>query len=355
MYIPILKWRQGEYLALDRLEDRVKDKVLPLIEIPPIEWDFENKKEAKNIDEHLKPFSNRLNLKWTNRAAYLDLNFIDSTLSMKDGTHPLIYIFNNIRNVNKNIIPVTGLDRNESYQQAIKSIVNIDNNGVCIRLNFRDIVKPNVDIHINSIVNYLNIQIRDVDLILDLGAPNYKPLEQFVHVIHNAVNKIQQVKRARSFTIASTNFPTSMGKIKQGVNSVERSEWLFYLKYCFELTKNERKPRFGDYAIAHPKLLQLDMRAIKPSASLRYTIDDAWRIYKGVNVRDNGFGQYKDICQKLVASNIFMGEHYSKGDKYIKDCSMSEASTGNLTVWRWIATNHHITKVAYDCANVLDF
>ena len=41
MYIPILKWRQGEYLALDRLEDRVKDKVLPLIEIPPIEWDFE--------------------------------------------------------------------------------------------------------------------------------------------------------------------------------------------------------------------------------------------------------------------------------------------------------------------------
>ena len=68
MYVPILKWRQGEYLALGQLHPNVKDKVIPLIEIPPIEWDFEQKKEAKTIDEHLKPFANRLVKKWKYRT-----------------------------------------------------------------------------------------------------------------------------------------------------------------------------------------------------------------------------------------------------------------------------------------------
>ena len=354
MYVPILKWRQGEYLALDQLHPNVKDKVIPLIEIPPIEWDFEQKKEAKTIDEHLKPFANRLVKKWKYRTAYLDLKFIDSTIRMKDGTHPLVYVFRNARKINQKVIPVVGLHRNQTYLRAVKETVQIDCNGVCIRLKFRDIAKPNIELIVNSLVNYLEIEIEDVDLVIDLETPNFKPLNKFVGAIRNAVKKLPQVELARSFTIAATNFPNSMGELTRGVNFIDRFEWLFYLAYCSKI-KNERKPRFGDYAIAHPSLLQLDMRIITPSASLRYATDNAWWIYKGVNIRKNGLGQYRNICQKLVASAHFMGESYSIGDKYIADCSASAASTGNLTVWRRVGTNHHITKVVKDCATVGEF
>ena len=350
-YVPILKWRQGEYLALEHLDSQIKDKVLPLIEIPPIEWDFENNKKAKTIDKHLEPFPNRLDKKWNNRKAFLDLNFIDPTISMSDGSHPVFYIFNNVSRINKKIIPVTGLDRNKSYQQAIKKIVHINNNGICIRLKFKDIVKNSLGISVESMVRYFGVHFRDVDIVLDLEAPNYNPLTQFVRVFRNAIKNLPHINKARSLTIASTNFPPSMGNLKQGVNIEQRAEWLFYLEYCFQMGANEIKPNFGDYAIAHPKLLQLDMRTVTPAASLRYTVDNAWYIHKGTNVRRNGFGQYEDICRKLTISKYFLGESYSKGDTRIKDCSTGQASTGNLTLWRWVGTNHHITKVVRDCAN----
>ena len=164
MYMPILKWRQGEYIALDLLENRIKDKVLPLIEIPPIEWDFERKMKAKSIDDHLEPFSRRLKNKWKNRAACIDLKYIESTIYMKNGIHPLIYIFRNARKINAHVSPVTGLTRNDSYQTAVKSIVKNDKNGICIRLQFNDLASPNLQLNLESLVNYLEIKLIDVDL-----------------------------------------------------------------------------------------------------------------------------------------------------------------------------------------------
>ena len=46
-YVPVLKWRQGEYQTLHRLSDSIKDSITPLVNIPPIEWDFEEKRMKK--------------------------------------------------------------------------------------------------------------------------------------------------------------------------------------------------------------------------------------------------------------------------------------------------------------------
>ena len=54
-YVPILKWRQGEYQALLRLNDPVKDRIVPLIEVTPPDFDFETRTPTKTLDEHLVP------------------------------------------------------------------------------------------------------------------------------------------------------------------------------------------------------------------------------------------------------------------------------------------------------------
>ncbi|WP_198245633.1 beta family protein [methane-oxidizing endosymbiont of Gigantopelta aegis] len=46
-YVPILKWRLGEYQALLRLDKNIKDNIRPLIVIPPVEFDFEEWRPKK--------------------------------------------------------------------------------------------------------------------------------------------------------------------------------------------------------------------------------------------------------------------------------------------------------------------
>ena len=73
-YVPILKWRMGEYQALVRLEDTIKDNIVPLIIIPPIEYDFEEQQDKKTVEEHISPFANRFQAKWGERHALIDLH-----------------------------------------------------------------------------------------------------------------------------------------------------------------------------------------------------------------------------------------------------------------------------------------
>jgi hypothetical protein len=81
-----------------------------------------------------------------------------------------------------------------------------------------------------------------------------------------------------------------------------------------------RIPAFGDYAIATPNLPNLDMRKLKPSATIRYTVDDAWIIAKGANVRDRGFGQYRQYCGLVAANSTYLGAAFSPGSDYIEKC-----------------------------------
>ena len=351
MYVPILKWRQGEYLALERLAQDMKEYVMPLIEVPPLEWDFEEGKYAKNIDEHLERFMNRLIKKWGKRKAFVDLHLIDPSFRMADGAHPMQYVLTEAHKCKLELVPVTSLNRDRDYQRAIRSSLSQPGRGVCLRLSVNDLLKLTKINNLDAFIRYYSLGIDELDLILDLESPNFNPIVQFARLLRNQVRNLPQVKDVRSFTIAGSAFPNSMGQLSPGIQTVERAEWILFRQYCNQLTANERKPLFGDYAISHPVLPQLDMRLVKPAASLRYTIDDGWYIHKGTNVRDNGYLQYRNMCSKLVKSQHFLGDSYSPGDKYIKECSEGTESTGNLSVWRWVGTNHHITRVVRDYAN----
>jgi len=46
-YVPLLRWRQGEYEALFRLGGPQKDAILPLIEILKPDYDFEQRKPKR--------------------------------------------------------------------------------------------------------------------------------------------------------------------------------------------------------------------------------------------------------------------------------------------------------------------
>ena len=156
----------------------------------------------------------------------------------------------------------------------------------------------------------------------------------------------------RTFTLLGTSFPETMASVKKGGEIIPRHEWLLYKMLVPNLLEaGLRLPSFGDYAISHPKVIELDMRTVKPNATIRYTIEDAWYIAKGENVRDYGYAQYHELSQKILASHHYCGPTLSWGDDYIQTRADKNAKTGNLSTWRQVGTNHHIEKVTQDIAN----
>jgi hypothetical protein len=131
-----------------------------------------------------------------------------------------------------------------------------------------------------------------------------------------------------------------------------RREWTLYQAVLASLDEGDRIPGFGDYAIAWHACTQVDMRLLKPTATIRYTCDDGCIIAKEANVRDNGFGQYRSCSSNVTSSPHYLVATYSPGSTYIDDCRNGTASTGNLNTWRWVGSSHHITKVVNDLATL---
>lgn len=350
-YVPVLKWKQGEYQALYRLSENVKKKITPMIEIPPIGYDFESGKERESIDSHLGDFGRRLKSKWQSRICFVDLKYIPSHTRMETGKHFAEEVFDLCRSEKCTPIPVVSLASDSSFLTSIKDIIRTDGRGVCLRIYLRDFDRSDIKNEIETILKSLEVGIPDVDLVIDYEATVLEPIGVFVKTFQSLFQLIPALNRWRTFTVVGASYPNSIATIKPPFSTIPRSEWIFYKN--LRLGIGERRiPTFGDYAIAHPELVDLDHRLIKPFAKLRYTIDDRWHIGRGNTVRTHGFNQYRSLCRDVVEQPYFDGPNFSEGDRYIERCSKELENTGNLTTWVWVSTNRHLTKVVSDLATL---
>jgi hypothetical protein len=354
LYVPILKWRMGEYQSLLRMRSDLKPKMLPLIELCPPEYDFEAEQLKKTIDEQLATFAQRLKQKWADRLAFVDGLLLEAGDRMKNGEHPMTFIFASVRGDGGRIIPVTGLDRDEAYQGAVKVAAKVDGLGVCLRVGLDEVADETFGERVEALLASLGVQLAETDIILDLRAANFEPVAALATLVGGLIEASTVLAAARSLVFAGTAFPASMGAVKTRITKIKRSEWLAYKALVAALPEYARRPLFGDYAIAGPERVSIDMRKVKPAASVRYASHDIWLVAKGSNVRDNGFGQFRELCKEIAESDFYLGREFSKGSEHVYDCAFAGASTGNLTTWRWVGTNQHMTKVLDDLATFAD-
>lgn len=351
-YVPCLKWKQGEYLSVSQLNSATKYAFTPLIEVPEIGWDFEKGTESKTIDEHLAPFAKRIHDKWGIRSCFVDLNLIGPNERMAGGIHPVRFVFQTLRDRLCSAIPVTGLDKDDAYQQEIRDLLAQNDSRVCLRIKIEQAWKKSFKNDLDALLSTLCVLANNCDMIIDLRAPNFDPPKGFCEAIQNIVRVFPSLNDWRTFTILGTSFPETMAGIKMGGEIVPRYEWRFYkiLVASFR-DAGLRLPAFGDYAISHPKIIDMDMRIVKPNATIKFTIDDGWYVVKGYNVRDYGFEQFHRLSQQILASRYYRDSIFSWGKEYIRQCANRRAKRGNLTKWVQVGTNHHIEKVVQDIAN----
>lgn len=351
-YVPCLRWKQGEYMAVAALSAASRQRVTPLIEVPEIGFDFETWSDKKTLDEHIKPFGKRVADKW-GRSCLVDLIHLPTGKILANGEHPVTRIFDELRTHNCSVTPVTGIARDHTFQQAIGRVISKDKRGVCVRVALAEAAKPNLKSMLDKLLDQLQVRPNECNVVLDLGAPNFEPIDGFTKLVHALLARLPYQDSWQAITIMGTSFPETMAEVRSSPAVLPRWEWLLYKRLAEKLVKQDaRIPTFGDYGINHKDVPQVDMRLVKPSATIRYTIDDAWFIVKGPNVRDHGFEQYRDHCRTVTKSPYFRNSDFSMGDAYIQNCSLGKEKTGNLPTWRKVGTNQHLEKVVQDIANL---
>jgi hypothetical protein len=349
-YVPSLRWRQGEYQALSALSDKAKDRVVPFVVIPEIEFDFEEWCDKKTMQEHVEPFPKRFKQKWNMRPAWIDVHPKVQMMPMDSGKLPITYVFDELRTLGNSAVPVTSLDANDSINKAVAAMIATDGRGVGIRARIEHIMKPGFKAALSALMSTVGVGPNETDLIVDLGAPNYEPYNDFANGLGGAMSAIDNLSQFRSYVLIGCAYPQIIGLDKPG-GDLTRHDWLFYKVFRGKLSGSDRVPNFGDYTIVHPEFTPQDMRLIKSGGRVIYTHKDTWFVRKGGAFRDNP-AQMHDHCAYIVASGKFRGAAFSDGDDYIEKCAKKLKGPSNQPYWKRVAINHHIMHVLEDLATL---
>lgn len=341
-YVPILKWMQGEYIALEKLDSKSRKKLCPLFIIPPVQFDFDEWRPKHSIQEHIEPMPSRILKKWGKGKAFID--FHNSLLLEKLENHQNVseYVFSELTKENCLCVPTLRLNYPEQYLYQIKNICRLTGNGVLLRVAFEDLMTPNLSETIQLRLELLELSANNTDLLIDIGEPeSFEPYPVFSKALNAAILRIPELRSFRSFIFSGMSLKIST--IKKPGGEHPRHEWLLYQTLVKDLAK-VRCPTYADYTIERPDFIQEDMRKLKPGGKIIYTTPKSWFISKGGQFRGNE-EQMITHCQNVVKSGYYCEPDYCFGDKRIMDTIEGKDNTGNLGTWKKVGINHHLKLV----------
>lgn len=347
-YVPILKAKDGEFGALLELPTEIKNQISPLIDV------FNTESSKKPLDFRLDKIANKIKTTWgISRPIFIDLFGIDLNKRVSGGLHPLIFIFDRLRNLNVKAIPTTGFDRDDAYNKALIKIVNEGNRGVCIRLLKDDMENTDeLEDNLESILSYLNIGCENAHLLLDFRTLKVGEVGVSIDVAIDVIRSLPNVNDWCTLTIAASGFPGSLAEIgTHAVGRLPRTELQLWNALITRRAEIERLPSFADYGIQHPDLLELDWNTISLVSNIRYTLPSEWLILRGGSNKKDGWDQSHQLSRELIVMSDYYGDPFCWGDRYIANCAHETVGPGNMTIWRKVGTNHHLTLVSSQIAN----
>ncbi len=353
VYVPALKAKRGEFTALANLSSTAKRRILPLLDVLPAPFDWNISKPAKRLEDHLDGVGAKI-LKCWGREERLLVDLFDIPLDERTstGTHPILHLFSALRRIGVSAIPVTGLERDQPYNNAARQAVGWANRAVGIRLLTEDIALPGKSsVQLAKLLSNLNAVPNRSVLILDFrGLAEDQVADSSQKALASLRAAIRLAKWDATVVLAS-GMPDSFSHIKAGTHTeVRRTELDLWRNV---VAASPTTPLFGDYGVVHPEFMEpRDPRTMKPSAKIRYTLERDWYIVKGSNFRSDP-SQYRSLAAQVEAHPAFCGQGYSWGDNYIVKCQRNSGGAGNLETWVRADTSHHVEYVARQIASLL--
>jgi hypothetical protein len=324
-YVPIVRFRRGEKVAMRQLGNYTRFRMTPLFEIVPI-TDYSPSTIGEEIRTHWGPYKYFFDLHHLPEAE--DPNFM---LRMDQA----------MRNHGLASVPVVNLMNGARLREAVAHMVAQNGRGACLRLFPEDLRSPSLPNDVAGLLNHLRLPPAKVDLIID-----YRIVSQFNPPFSKLCSRLPLLEAWRTFTVASGAFCQDLSDFKKNrQHTWNREDWTSWKKQVTEQDL-QRYPTYGDYTVQYPLLVPPpDFPNV--SASIRYTAEDYWIIMRGEGMKTGpGSIQYAANAQLLVERAEFCGAEFSSGDQYIYDLSRYRIKgTGSPETLIRAAINHHVTTV----------
>jgi len=365
-YVPVLRCKRAEWLALRELRENDRQIMTPLLEIPSAKFPVDSPDTQIKIDSEFARFAKELYESWGERRFFLDLNLLDSRVRGTNKTHPVTVFWAAAKACSlfpPSPIPVVKLMQDSAYADAVKEIIAGTDVGLCLRVSDDEVERVDFSVRIGELLSFYNLSHEFIDIVVDHG-----------YIIEGESAKldiaalcecIPDVEKWRSFTVLAGSFPENLaGFKKHGEYQISRIEWTNYRDEIESGVRFKRIPAFGDYTIQHAVYIE-PLEDARPSASIRYTAGPYWVIMRGESVSNPEGAQYKQYPAEalmLCERSEFCGKSFSKGDEFIHDkasrmeeiIALPKGETGSVEDWLRVGLNHHLTFTSRQVSNLYE-
>ncbi len=331
IYVPIVKCKMGEQKALLNLDDKVKARIIPLIEIPLFSQAMT--KKGITIEELISSF-------WPERNYFFYFmpdwysDFEDFNDFIEDKVKPLCQ--------DSCAVPVIDL----SLVDFVKDWSDISKNGVAIRLRNNEF--GHIEDILNPLFNETKLKRNQVHLIFDLQYIGESDLFSKISVLKAAFSDLDNASNFSSIVISCVSFPRQLPSMES--KKIYRFKRIETEIFAMALKLSERFNFNYVYSDYGPSDIEESIFVVgmSPNFKIKYTTFDDYLYIKGIQVKRGGLdlGNVRELAKILVECSDFSGEDFSWGDKNISDIVLGlSTNSGNLTTWVSYSMNHHITFI----------
>lgn len=346
LYVPALRFKQGEYRALKSLAPDVASRITPRLVFPPPSEHDPEKKRRLSQDEIIHLNGRRLGLYWPMRTALLDPGFLFAAFG--DDAGWLKNIFRAAREANGFPIPVATIEdilggRGSAFRDILREEDGLQ---IALKISFGEINKNLAD-RIRSALNFLGgLEPSACLMLLDFSDADMSDVDAVAPILEAAVEHIHSIAVWHGIVFQGTNYPEKNPAAENSMVTVPRNEWLAWLKVIHNNPSIAQLFQFGDYCSDSSKFVFKSGRAT-PIKHLRYCTTDSWLV-----ARAETDASYKDamrsVSQSIITNSKLDGQDFSDADEHIFGIANGFYGPGNASTWREINIGRHLTKVVSD-------
>ncbi|MGC5010071.1 beta family protein [Streptosporangium sp. DT93] len=338
-YMPILKGRAGDFLALGKVAEELRPFIRALVEVMPVER--KRGEEGRTVLQSVAAFEERVE---GHLSAECDL-VVDCGPLLDRYGHPhacgaMTMVSNVMEKLGRRIIPVVRpTDRDCEFRDAGHA-ARRHGRGVCLRVPWPGSRARVEGSRLSRRMEHANLRFTDVDLVIDLWAVDSDALLRSRTA--DALTALAWASRfpVRSVTVAAGAFPKDLGTVPFGAPTpVLRSDAALWRT----VTASRPGVFYGDYGVSSPRAERRN-----PHPELRYTFDDYWYVYRCERGDGPGaLGGFEDLCKAVVTDfRPARGAVSSWGDQEIERFAAGRPLLPRRPgSWHACAMSHHIATV----------
>ena len=336
-YLPILKWKQGERIALRKLSSSQWASLTPLIELQTVGAAPDAVSLRSQLPSYVQKVAKEISTTFpVDKPILIDTRYVAPSYSRQ--ARLLQAIGSALqRQLGNPIVPVLSEGMIDREPDVLGDMIGFASHVLRIRTTHGgpEQLKAVVDAAVAG-----GIRRRTLHLVVDqyaLTGVDAPVLAQLVRPHLNAALS----RPCASVTIAGGSFPLNLIGIKAGVSDLPRVEWQIW--QLLQRSEQYTSLRYGDYAVTNPAPLpEIDPKQVNPSVAIRYTTATHWRLFKGGGFKKGKPNQYNNLCKLLLSDAVYSGADFSYGDDCYDKAAKAKLGSGNPSSWRRDATNHHL-------------